>query len=158
MSDVLKNWIIVAVISLVAVILSVAIISSSKTDVYQVTEEPNTISEEPTTSEISKVDEGKLKESAKDRANSLLAEAPFSYINLLDVLVADGFNKDIALWAVDNCDVEWEEQAVREAERYLKDGTKYNRDSLITKLLERGFTEDQSKYAANKLGFTKSDE
>ena len=90
-------------------------------------------------------------------AESYLEFKGFSKKGLIEQLTSeygDGFARKDAEWAVDNLDVNWNEQAVRAGQSYL-DFKGFSRSGLIDQLSsEYGdqFTKKQATYAADKLG------
>ena len=133
-------------------------------------EEPTveeTVEEEPVVEETVEepvVEETPAEEAAtKSQRNALgaaenyLDTMPFSKAGLIDQLSSEygsGFPKADAKWAVEQLDVDWNEQAVRAAEDYL-DTMPFSRQGLIDQLSsEYGsqFTKKQAIYAANKVG------
>ena len=65
--------------------------------------------------------------------------------------VGSGFSKDEATKAVDSLDVDWNEQALRMAKRYLEVSS-FSHDGLIEQLVVGSqFTKSQAIYAVSKL-------
>ena len=75
----------------------------------------------------------------------------FSRDWLIAQLVADGVDSNDAAWAVDHCGADWNEQAYKKAEEYLK-LTSFNHKDMVDQLLFEGFTADQAEYGATKAG------
>lgn len=90
-------------------------------------------------------------------AEDYLSFKGFSKTGLTDQLSSEygeGYEKADAKWAVEQLDVNWNEEAVRVAESYL-DMKGFSRSGLIDQLSsEYGeqFTVKQATYAANKVG------
>ena len=67
------------------------------------------------------------------------------------MLVYDGFSEEQAVYGADNCEVNWNEQAVLSAQTHLKYSS-YSHDSLVDMLIYDGFTTEQAKYGARESG------
>ena len=81
---------------------------------------------------------------AIDKAKSYI-RYDYSKQTVIDKLIKDGFSEAIAIYAADNCDVDWNTQAVNKAQSYLK--YDYSRNKIYDKLLSDQFTENQAQYA-----------
>lgn len=57
-----------------------------------------------------------------------------------------------ATYAADNCDADWNEQAVKKAKQYLET-TAFSRDGLIEQLEFEGYTAEQAAYGAEQNGY-----
>ena len=122
-------------------------------------EEPEveTASEEPDLSGLSMGQQNAIKEAVK-----YLNYSSFSRQGLIDQLSSEygsQFSKEDAEYAVayleDHEMVDWNEQAVKEARRYL-DYSSFSRDGLIDQLTsEYGsqFTQEQAEYAVGQVGY-----
>ena len=75
----------------------------------------------------------------------------FSRDWLIAQLVADGADANDAAWAADHCGANWNEQAYKKAQEYLK-LTSFNHQDMVDQLLFEGFTTDQAEYGASKAG------
>ena len=75
----------------------------------------------------------------------------FSYDGLVDQLEYEKFSYDDAVYGVDNCGADWNEQAAKKAEEYL-DFMSFSRDGLIEQLQYEGFTYDQAAYGVDSVG------
>jgi hypothetical protein len=90
-------------------------------------------------------------------AESYLDFSGFSRLGLIGQLSSeygDGYTVEEATWAVDQLDVDWNEQAVRAGESYLE-FSGFSRQGLIDQLSsEYGdqFTVEQATFAADTLG------
>ena len=114
------------------------------TVVEEVTEEP--VTEEPT------VDTLANKDAALEAANSCLRVMAFSYNGLVRYLQEfEGFTEDEAVYAVDNCGADWNEQAVKHAQYYLNTQS-FTRDELIGQLEYEGYTTEQAIYGVDGVG------
>lgn len=72
----------------------------------------------------------------------------FSYNGLVDQLETDGFTYEDSEYGATNCDVDWNEQALKKAELYLStDLLSYN--ELIEQLEDDGFLHEEAQYGAD---------
>ena len=55
-------------------------------------------------------------------------------------------------YGVDNCGADWNEQAVKKAETYLKVAA-FSRDGLVAQLEYDGFTHEQALHGAKANGY-----
>lgn len=115
-----------------------------------VVEEPE--KEESIVEEEPKISMTKGQENALKKADTYLRMAGFSYNGLVEQLEFEGFSKEDAIFAADNCGADWNEQAARKAETYL-DMTAFSRQGLIEQLQFEGFTTEQAEYAATAVGY-----
>lgn len=86
------------------------------------------------------------------KAKSYLAYTSFSYKGLIKQLEFEGFSYEEALYGVDNCDVDWKEQAAKKAKSYM-DYSSFSRSGLIKQLEFEGFTNEQAEYGASAVGY-----
>lgn len=84
-------------------------------------------------------------------ARDYLDYTAFSYDGLVDQLEFEGFSNDDAIWAVDNCGADWNEQAEKKAQDYL-DYSSFSRSGLIDQLVFEGFTQEQAEHGADSVG------
>ncbi len=73
----------------------------------------------------------------------------FSRQGLINQLEFEGYSTEEATYAVDNCDADWNEQAVRVAESYLNTMS-MSKKELINQLEFEGFTSEQAQYGADQ--------
>lgn len=91
-------------------------------------------------------------ENALKKAESYLNFSAFSYQGLYDQLTSEygsGFTPEAAQYAVDNVEVDWNEQAVKKAESYLEFSA-FSEQGLYEQLTSEygsGFTPEQAQYA-----------
>ena len=96
-------------------------------------------------------------ESALRSAESYLEFSGFSKQGLIDQLTseyADNYSVEDATWAVNQLDVNWNEQAVRSAESYLE-FSGFSRQGMIDQLTSEyadKYTVDQATYAVDTIG------
>lgn len=90
--------------------------------------------------------------SALESAEEYLAYMAFSRLGLIEQLEYEGYSEDEAIYAVDNCTVNWREQAAKMAQEYL-DYTSFSRSGLIEQLEYEGFTHKQAVYGVEAVGY-----
>ena len=119
-----------------------------------VEEEPEpeeTIEEEPIVEE--KPDEATLGErNAAKKALDYLAYTPFSYSGLVEQLKFEGYTHEEAVYGVDRCGADWNEQAALKAQDYLNYSS-FSRAGLIAQLEFEGFTRQQAEYGVQAVGY-----
>ena len=108
--------------------------------------EPNEISEVKPESSLTTGQKNAL-ERAKDYLNFM----PFSYDGLISQLEFDGYDNKDAVFAVDNCGADWNEQAVLKAKSYL-DYSAFSYSGLVDQLEYEDFTREQAEYGADNCG------
>lgn len=89
---------------------------------------------------------------ALNKALSYLDYTAFSYSGLIKQLEFEGFSHEEAVYGVDNCGADWNEQAALKARSYL-DYTAFSRDGLIKQLEFEGFTREQAEYGVQAVGY-----
>ena len=62
------------------------------------------------------------------------------------------YTHEEAVYAVDNCGADWNEQAARSAKEYL-DIMSFSREGLIEQLEFDGFTNEQAVYGVEQNGY-----
>lgn len=85
------------------------------------------------------------------KAKSYLNYTAFSYQGLVKQLEYEQFSNADAIYGVDNCGADWNEQAVKKAKSYM-DYSAYSRGGLIDQLIYEGFTQEQAEYGVNAVG------
>lgn len=93
---------------------------------------------------------------AKKRAESYLKSGHFSYDGLYNQLTSEygeGFPPDAAQYAMDNIEVDWNQEAVEAAESYLSWSAMSRADLLqqLTSEYGEGFTPEQAEFAVNQV-------
>lgn len=88
---------------------------------------------------------------ALNKALSYLRYSSFSYTGLIEQLEYEKFSHEDAVYGVDNCGADWNEQAKKKAAEYLKYDS-FSRDGLIDQLEYEGFTYDQAVYGVTQNG------
>ena len=87
-------------------------------------------------------------------AKQYLEVMGFSFPKLIEQLEQfDGYSHSEAVYAVENCGADWNEQAARKAKDYLS-VMGFSRKRLIDQLTSfDGFTREQAEYGAKKNGY-----
>ncbi len=86
------------------------------------------------------------------KAADYLSFTAFSFSGLVEQLEFEGFSHDDAVFAVENCGADWNEQAAKKAQSYL-DFMSFSRSGLIEQLEFEGFTREQAEYGASAVGY-----
>lgn len=89
---------------------------------------------------------------ALNDAISYLKFTEFSYSGLIEQLEFEGYTHDEAVYGVDNCGADWNEQAAKCARSYL-DISSFSRQELIDQLIYEGFTQEQAEYGVSAVGY-----
>lgn len=84
-------------------------------------------------------------------AKDYLKYSAFSYTGLIEQLEYEQFSHEDAVWAADNCNADWNEQALLSAKSYLKYSA-FSYTGLIDQLEYEGFTTEQATYGADNCG------
>lgn len=124
------------------------------TESITTTETPKT-TELITTTEAPKTTEEQIslsKQNALLAAFNYLRYASFSYSSLVEQLEYEGYPHDDAVYAVDNCGADWNEQAALKAQSYLS-YSPFSRQELIDQLIFEGFTTAQAEYGVSQVGY-----
>jgi len=85
-------------------------------------------------------------------AKDYLDYTSFSKSGLIEQLQYEGFDNVDATYAVEQIQVDWQEQAVLMAEDYM-DYSSFSRSGLIEQLEYEGFSNSDANYAADEMGF-----
>lgn len=85
-------------------------------------------------------------------AKQYLEIQAFSYNGLIEQLEYEKYTHEEAVYAVDNCGADWNEQAVKSAKGYL-DMMAFSREELIEQLQYEGFTYEQAVYGVTENGY-----
>ena len=83
---------------------------------------------------------------------ALLVLVMISYKKLVEQLEYEQYTHEEAVYAVDNCGADWNEQAVLSARAYLKSSS-FSKNGLISQLEYEGFTHEQAVYAVGQVGY-----
>ncbi len=90
---------------------------------------------------------------ALEYAKFCLDTAPFSKIILIGVLELEGYSTEDATYAAENCGADWNVQAEKEAESYIKEKPSVSREKLLDHLDFAGFTHEQALHGAQTVGY-----
>lgn len=126
-------------------------------------EEPvaETVVEEPEVIEEQKVEEKVevqtsaptlAQKNAVKQAENYLRVMAFSRTGLIKQLEYEGYSNEDATYAVDNVEVDWNEQCAKKAENYLE-VMSFSRDGLYSQLQYEGFTNEQIEYGLQAVGY-----
>ena len=91
-------------------------------------------------------------ENALAKAKLYLKSMSFSYTGLVDQLEYNGYSEEEAIYAVDNCGADWNEEAAKKAKSYI-DSMAFSRKELIDQLKYNGFTDEQAEYGVEQVGY-----
>lgn len=105
--------------------------------------------EKPTEKPKSDISTGKA--NALKSAKSYLNYSAFSYQGLIDQLEYEKYSNEDAVYAVDNCGADWNEQALKSAKSYL-DYSAFSYQGLIEQLEYEKFTNSEATYGADNCG------
>lgn len=94
----------------------------------------------------------KGEENALRSAKDYLKIMPFSYEGLIKQLEYEKYSHEEAVYAVDNCGADWNEQAAKSAEEYLGIMS-FSKERLIQQLEYKGFTHEQAVYGVEQNGY-----
>ncbi|MED1863275.1 Ltp family lipoprotein [Fictibacillus nanhaiensis] len=89
--------------------------------------------------------------SAVQKAEAYIDMGGFSKTGLIKQLEFEKFSKEDSAFAVENIDVDWNEQAKIKAEAYMDMGG-FSRQSLIDQLKFEGFTDAEATYGVDQVG------
>lgn len=153
-----KIWLVVAAALLLLVVVIIANIggeeepASEVADIENTTPEPE-LASEPSSDPALESEEGTLgeKNAAKSAVN-YLGTMPFSYSGLVEQLKFEGYTHEEAVYGVDRCGADWNEQAAKSAQNYL-DISSFSRTELIAQLEFEGFTRQQAEYGVQSVGY-----
>lgn len=91
-------------------------------------------------------------QNALNRAKEYLEVTAFSYSSLVEQLEFEGYSNESAVFAVDNCGADWNEQAAKKAKKYMELSS-FSRQGLIEQLEFEGFTNEQAEFGASAVGY-----
>jgi len=89
---------------------------------------------------------------ALKKAEAYLRYTSFSYNGLIKQLQYEGFTNEEAIYGVENCKADWNEQAAKMARKYM-DYLSFSRSELIKQLKYEGFTDEQVEYGVSFVGY-----
>ena len=114
---------------------------------YNYADSSSTSSVQPSESASESVAATFGEQNALSKAYQYLQYSAFSYTGLIEQLEFEGYSHSEAVYAVDNCGADWNEQAVKKAKQYLEYSS-FSKSGLIDQLEFEGFTHSQAEYAA----------
>lgn len=86
------------------------------------------------------------------RAKEYIKSFGGSYKNLLDYLKnCLKFTLDEATFGADNCGIDWKQEAIRAAQKYIERNGEYSYEKMISQLTWFDFTQEEAEYAAKQL-------
>lgn len=88
---------------------------------------------------------------ALQQAKRYLNMSAFSYSGLIDQLKFEEYTDSEAVYAVDNCGADWNEQALKKAKQYLRTSA-FSYSGLFDQLKFEGFTDAQATYGVDGCG------
>ncbi|MDR2975561.1 MAG: PASTA domain-containing protein [Propionibacteriaceae bacterium] len=88
---------------------------------------------------------------AEKQARSYLKHSAFSRSGLIHQLEYEGYSTEDSTYAVDGCNVDWNEQADKQAASYLKHSS-FSRSSLIHQLEYEGYSTEQATHGVDSVG------
>lgn len=94
-------------------------------------------------------------ENAIKKAESYIEFSGFSKSWLIEQLIFEGFSNEDSTLAVNNLQINWNEQAKRKAESYI-DFTSFSKSGLIEQLIYDGFTKSEAEYGVSYLWYEDS--
>lgn len=89
---------------------------------------------------------------ALNAAYNYLDYTAFSYKGLVTQLEYEGYSNADAVFAVDRCGADWNEQAAKAAANYL-DYSSFSRQGLIDQLLYEGYSTEQATSGVAAVGY-----
>ena len=84
-------------------------------------------------------------------AKSYLSYTGFSYSGLIEQLEFEKYSHEDAVWAADNCNADWNEEALESAKSYI-DYSGFSYNGIVEQLEFEGFTSEQAIYGADNCG------
>lgn len=139
-----KWWVITLVATLVIVTIAMVPSLDGSVDSQNVGREKENATDENVPQEYKK---------ALKSAQNYLDMSGFSRRNLKVQLEFEGFSDDSVEYALDNLDVDWNEQALRSARVYYNDMS-MSKEEVFTQLSSdggEGYTREQAQYAVDNL-------
>ena len=89
---------------------------------------------------------------ALEKSLQYLDYTAFSYSGLVEQLKYEGYSNAEAIYAVDHCGANWNEQAAKKAREYLEYSA-FSRTELFEQLKYEGFTDAQAQYGVTSVGY-----
>jgi len=77
-----------------------------------------------------------------------------SYTGLIEILEFVGYSHEEAVYAADNCNADWNQEAAESARGYM-DVKDFSKEELIKQLIDGdGYTKEQAEYGASTIDFS----
>ncbi len=92
-------------------------------------------------------------QNALESAQSYLSSQSFSKQGLIEQLEFEGYTHEEAVFGVEHCDANWNEQAASTAQSYLDSVGGFSRQSLAEQLEFEGFSDSEIEYALKQVGY-----
>lgn len=92
------------------------------------------------------------REKALIEATKYMEDKNISRIELIKELKRKGFSEEDSAFAADNCEIDWNEQALKIAIRFMGNGIPHSYKEVTQVLEGQGFTNEQVVYAADNCG------
>lgn len=68
-----------------------------------------------------------------------------------DCLISPKFTPEEVNFAIDNCDIDWRNEAVRSAKKFIENNGEYSFEKMVFQLTWFHFTQEEAEYAAKTL-------
>lgn len=138
---------VIAAFILIIIWIAAAVNTNSDTPRTDATSDTTAVTE-TTTKSISGI--SVERQNALKQAQSYLSYVSFSFNDLVSRLEDEGFSHSDAVYAVEHCDADWNEQALKSAQFYLtQSASTFSRESMIRQLELEGFAHSQAVYGAD---------
>lgn len=114
--------------------------------------EETTVAEEPPAEEPPAEAEGTTsQQNALRSAENYISFSGFSRQGLIQQLEFEQYSTEDATWAVDNLEVDWNQEAAEKAQEYLNTQG-FSRQGLIDQLIFEGFTPEEAEFGVTEAG------
>ena len=142
--------------AIAAVVLASLSVSACAANIPQSTGPSNSVATDPS-SDAEAADVGTVAVAVDhadpaERAEAYLATAAYSRQGLIDQLVVDGVDEQLAVAAVDSLGVDWVAESERKATELLE-LLPFSRAGLIEQLMAAGFTRVEAMRGADAVGY-----
>lgn len=154
-------FILILVVALLSACGSTEVESSKAPEAQNVTSEqpteaPQSVAEssavEPETPVNTEPNMTMGQENALRSAKDYLDFTAFSFSGLVNQLEYEGYSNEDAVWAVERCGADWNEQAALSAKSYLELSS-FSRQGLIDQLVYEGFSSEQAEHGVSAVGY-----
>lgn len=127
-------------------------INTAKYEIKNIFDNKNTNINNPPKSNVKTSNATMGQSNALAAAKDYFVNNEFSYKGLIEQLKYDGYTKEEAAYAADNCNADWNKQAVKSVKKYLETTT-FSKSALIEQLEYDGFTHEQAVYGVEQNGY-----